>query len=51
MPGGYNPFILIMTKNYKFQMITIARKEQSFLGDEEQLCSSDEISLFWDDKE
>ena len=41
MPGGYNPFFLIMTNNYKFQMITIARKEQS----------SDEISLFWDDKE
>lgn len=29
--------------NYKFQMIKIARKEQSILGDEEQLCSSDEM--------
>lgn len=42
MPGVYNPFFLIMT-NYKFQMITIARKEQYILGDEEQLCSSDEM--------
>ena len=50
MPGGYNPFFLIMTNNYKFKMITIARNEQSILGDEEQIYSSDEISLFWDDK-
>jgi len=42
MPGGYNLFFLMMT-SYKFQMITIARKEQSILGDEEQLCSGDEI--------
>lgn len=42
MSRGYNLFFLMMT-SYKFQMITIARKEQSILGDEEQLCSGDEI--------